>query len=160
MTQKESPCLRYGDVDNDGYVTQADADLISQYVIEVPWEYINTPLTEEEFIKRADVDGIGGVSADDARMVARYVAGLEDTFPVCETIKQKFPVKETILYGASAAGLFIAGTAVKSVVPKYKWVGWILQIATVIPVGMLGLLLYNYFKEFELGTEELEMLAL
>ena len=64
-----------------------------------------------------------------------------------------------ILYGVSAVGLFIAGTAVKSVVPKYNWVGWILQIATVIPVGMLGLLLYDHFKEFELGTEELEMLA-
>jgi len=73
----------------------------------------------------------------------------------------KFPVKETILYGASAAGLFIAGTAVKSMVPKYTWAGWILQIATVIPVGMLGRLLYNYFKEFEtpFGTEELEELA-
>jgi len=70
-----------------------------------------------------------------------------------------FPLTTSILYGVSAAGLFIAGTAVKSVVPKYNWIGWILQIATVIPVGMLGLLMYEYFKEFELSTEELEMLA-
>jgi len=71
----------------------------------------------------------------------------------------EFPIKETAIYGGSAAGLFIVGTAVKSVIPKYKWIGWILQIATVIPIGMLGLLLYEYFKEFELSTEELEMLA-
>ena len=73
-----------------------------------------------------------------------------------------FPIKKTTIYVGSAAGLFIAGTAVKSVAPKYKWVGWILQIATVIPVGMLGLLLYDHFKEFELPfeTEELEELSL
>lgn len=73
----------------------------------------------------------------------------------------EFPIKKTAIYSGSAIGLFIAGTAVKSVVPKYNWVGWILQIATVIPVGMLGLLLYEYFKEFELpfSTEELGVLA-
>ena len=71
------PCGNYGDVDNDGYVTDTDADWIMEYVVEL------REFTADQKI-RADVGGDGVVDINDARAIGRYAGGIIDTFPVCE----------------------------------------------------------------------------
>ena len=66
----------YGDVDGDGYVTDADAQLIAEYTIDT------ATLTPAQLI-RADVRGTGVVDSSDMLVIQQYVAGLIDTFPVC-----------------------------------------------------------------------------
>ena len=68
--------LGYGDIDGDGYVTDDDAQLVSDYTVG------NVTLTDAQLI-RADVNNDGDVTITDAMMIARYAAGLEDSFTVC-----------------------------------------------------------------------------
>lgn len=75
--KRTPPCGSYGDLDNDGYVTEADANMIASYTVG------NITLTPEQ-LKRADVDGNGTVDMGDAMRIAQYVAGTIDTFPICE----------------------------------------------------------------------------
>lgn len=84
---RKSPCGNYGDLNNDGYVTQADADLIGEYLVGV------RTLTEEQ-LRRADVYGDGQISVNNARTVARYALGYEDTFPVCARVTITFVTKK------------------------------------------------------------------
>ena len=79
--------LGYGDIDGDGYVTQADAEYIAKHVIGIS----GYPLSDAQFI-RADVDGDGEVTQTDALLIAKYasyVAGY-DIFPVCSTYTVEF----------------------------------------------------------------------
>ena len=78
------PCDSYGDVDDDGYVTQADADLIRLYVFG-GWAAVRdtVSISESEFVHRADVDGNGYVNMGDVGMVFSYIGGTINTFPVC-----------------------------------------------------------------------------
>lgn len=73
---KLPPCGDYGDVDGDGYVTAADAQLVADYVIGL------IELTADQ-LHRADVNGDGQVNGVDALAISQYVEGVIDTFPVC-----------------------------------------------------------------------------
>ncbi len=65
----------YGDVNGDGVISMADAQLIQRYSLQL-----------EEFDKyqliAADVNGDGSVTLKDASMVQQLVAGVIDSFPV------------------------------------------------------------------------------
>ncbi len=75
-TGKTSPCGSYGDINGDGYVTNDDATLISQYVA------LLTTLTDAQKTK-ADVNGDGTVTISDSLLIAQYAAGIRTTFAVC-----------------------------------------------------------------------------
>ena len=78
------PCDSYGDVDDDGYVTQSDVDLIRSYIFS-GWGAVKdkVSISESEFIHRADVDGNGYINMGDVGSVLGYIGGSIDTFPVC-----------------------------------------------------------------------------
>lgn len=92
---RKPPCGNYGDIDNDGYVTEADSTLVQQYLAGL------VSLTEEQ-LARADVNGDGVVYTPDLTLIAQYAAGLIDTFPVCEG-KGKFPWGLAALFGGVVA---------------------------------------------------------
>lgn len=71
-----SPCDFYGDVNFDGTVTQADTDLISQYVAGLE-EF------SEEQIDRGDVDNSGDINNGDRNQINNYISCSRDDFPVC-----------------------------------------------------------------------------
>ena len=79
VAPRPPPCGNYGDVNDDGYVTEADAQLIANCLVGLP----GSELTEEQ-LRRADVSGNGSVSMSDAIIIQQYVEGIIDTFPVCE----------------------------------------------------------------------------
>ncbi len=70
------PCGNYGDIDGDGYVTQAD--------LELGFKIIGTDLTEDQ-LKRFDVNGNGRPDYNDLVLIGKYVRGEISTFPVCIT---------------------------------------------------------------------------
>lgn len=71
----------WGDVDMNGAVTANDANLISQYVMEMDNENIKNILA-------ARVSTFGGTAtANDANFIARYVMEAIDDFPVSELCK-------------------------------------------------------------------------
>lgn len=78
QVRKTPPCASYGDLDNDGFVTQADLDMASQ-----AWEGKRTLTTEQA--KRADVNNNGQLDTNDILMISDYLNGNRATFPVCET---------------------------------------------------------------------------
>ena len=80
-SQKTPPCSSYGDVNNDGYITTVDADLVLKYAVGSL-----IPTTEQK--KRADVDADGIVNTSDALMILRYANGTTTTFPVCSRTPQ------------------------------------------------------------------------
>jgi len=84
MPQREPPCDFYGDLNDDGYVTEIDDLLLYKYLRE-GWERVvgYTPLTESEFKRRADVNGDGVVDRDDEKLIQMYIDGVIDTFPIC-----------------------------------------------------------------------------
>ena len=69
-------CDSFGDVDNDGFVSQSDVDLIAAYIA-------GGSLSEEQK-RRADVNGDGNVSQADLDIVENYIITGISTFPVCE----------------------------------------------------------------------------
>jgi len=92
------PCGNYGDVDDDGVVSELDYYLIWGYVYyrgEEGWSWeqfynyyksfgFNPVPDEQEFMRRADVDNDGVVSYADRDLVDQYIKEQIDTFPVCE----------------------------------------------------------------------------
>ena len=81
LLPKVPPCGNYGDVDGDGYVTENDVNLIIEYAIS-GWP-VESPLTESEFVERADVNDDGVVNIGDATVVLNYLLGALTSFPVC-----------------------------------------------------------------------------
>jgi len=73
------PCGNYGDINNDGRVTEEDALMAGKH-------YTGVETLTPAQVARADVDGDPGVTMGDAYMIGKYAAGAEghDTFPVCE----------------------------------------------------------------------------
>jgi len=63
----------FGDADNDGEVTAADAAEVLKESIGMPTSIV---------ANRADVDGNGSIEAYDASLILQYVVKLIDTFPV------------------------------------------------------------------------------
>lgn len=76
VVRKQPPCGNYGDIDGDGFVTSADADLAVKY-------YTGLVSLTPEQLARADVNGDGRVTPADAMLISQYVNGLINTFPVC-----------------------------------------------------------------------------
>ncbi len=76
MTVTASTSSRLGDVDNDGWVTAADARLCLRYAV-----FLED--LDKESSHAANVDGDEYVSAADAREILRFAVGLP-----CEYIKQ------------------------------------------------------------------------
>lgn len=68
---------RYGDVNNDGIISNADVELIEQYIA-------GLELFDSYQKIAADVDGNGKISMADVITIQRVLAGLEDGFPVGE----------------------------------------------------------------------------
>lgn len=74
---KPSPCPPYGDVNGDGSITNADAEMIFQADSGGP------ALTDEQN-RRANVDGTGTVAdVSDGQLIVLYLANRKNTFPVC-----------------------------------------------------------------------------
>ncbi|RLE69302.1 MAG: hypothetical protein DRJ43_04145 [Thermoprotei archaeon] len=73
------PCKAYGDLDDDGYVSKKDVELLVKYI------YGFVTLTEEQK-RRADVNADGTIDWEDAKLLEQFVLGEIDTFPVCELI--------------------------------------------------------------------------
>lgn len=82
MGMRASPCGTYGDLNNDGTVTDADVELLNQYVRDVPFSEINTPLTEAEFLRRSNVSNGGGSSVD-TNVLLDFLQWRTDSFPIC-----------------------------------------------------------------------------
>jgi len=70
------PCDSFGDIDDDGFVTEYDSQMVLDYVAG------SLTLTEEQK-RRADVDWDGDVDSVDSTFILRYTQGLIDTFSVC-----------------------------------------------------------------------------
>jgi len=71
------PCNSFGDINDDGYITQNDVDMISNHISGL------ITLTEEQK-RRADVNGVGNISQTDIDMLENYIITIISTFPVCE----------------------------------------------------------------------------
>jgi len=75
---KPCPCGNYGDVDDDGLVTQLDVSMVADMAAGT------IELISSSQLERADVTGNGEITGTDASKIARYLNGEIDTFPVCE----------------------------------------------------------------------------
>jgi len=78
--KRTPPCDSYGDIDNDGYITKRDVDLL--------FDIIDKDPTDEQE-RKGDVNGNGGLDFDDIAKVSSYLEGKIDTFPVCDSIPSK-----------------------------------------------------------------------
>ena len=74
--------ILYGDVDDDGFVTEKDAALVLQYTVGMPLE-IN--------LVAADVDGDSNITPDDASWILRYKNGEVSKFPAEENNPETTP---------------------------------------------------------------------
>ena len=72
---KTEPDVKYGDVDGDGYVKVADAQLICQFILH------NITLTEAQQ-KAADVSSDGNITVADAQIICQYILHNITEFPV------------------------------------------------------------------------------
>ena len=70
------PCGNYGDVNDDGYVTEADAVMVDKAIVGL------ITLTPEQLI-RADLNVNGRADTGDSLIIRQYATGVIDTFPVC-----------------------------------------------------------------------------
>ncbi len=73
---KAPPCGNYGDLDNDGLITENDLTIIRQGILGI------TQLSGDQS-QRADVDGNGLAVTSDIVLIRRYMLGMISTFPVC-----------------------------------------------------------------------------
>jgi len=71
-----SPCDFYGDVNFDGVVTQADTDLITEYIA-------GLATFNNEQIERADVNSDQNVNVLDTTAISNYISCSVNTFTVC-----------------------------------------------------------------------------
>ena len=71
------PCDSYGDLNDDGYITDADITAIEQCILDLS-------CTLEQRL-RADVNNDGEVDMADVIQVERYILEIDDTFPICYT---------------------------------------------------------------------------
>lgn len=72
---KEKVDFQYGDVNQDGEVTAADASIVLRYVANPDGDF------EDMEMKAADVNGDGSITAADVSMILRHVAGSLAEFP-------------------------------------------------------------------------------
>ena len=63
-----------GDLNDNGVVSQEDFDILRQYLMGIPISEIS-PLSEEEFIRRADINEDGVINVFDLVALGRILAG-------------------------------------------------------------------------------------
>ena len=63
-----------GDLDDDGVIDLGDLDILQKYIVGYPISLIS-PLSEEEFLRRADVNGDGVVNELDIAALETLIAG-------------------------------------------------------------------------------------
>lgn len=107
---KLPPCGNYGDVNLDGVVTNADANLVRQIV-----NGQVTPTAEQK--NRGDVDGNGRITSVDVLYIRRYVSGLDKTFPVCT--KKPKPTKKPGVLGESTSSAVVTQSVVLAEDPGF-----------------------------------------
>ncbi len=71
---KEAPCGSPGDLNNDGYVTDADVTAIQNCIVRLP------SCTSKQ---GADVNADGLIDMSDVLVIKQYLAGAISTFPAC-----------------------------------------------------------------------------
>ena len=82
-SQLPPPCGHYGDVDDDGFVTVADIDIIRRNILGI------TIPSERDNI-RSNVDLVGNVTTVDIWYIKGYISGITNTFPICSF--QQLPI--------------------------------------------------------------------
>lgn len=91
------PCGNYGDVNDDGTVSDADVTLTADGFMG------STVLTEEQK-RRADVNSNARIDIGDVAAIANYADGNIDTFPVCAGYGED---AKTVFKTFAAAGIII-----------------------------------------------------
>lgn len=80
LVGKLPPCGRYGDVNGDGVITQADVDMITQHLAGV----ITLSPGQRQL---ADVDGSGVIDINDITALVNYINGdSRATLPICRML--------------------------------------------------------------------------
>ncbi len=92
-----TPCLvtGAGDVNGDGYVTAADAELVIQHILGA------ITLTPAQIVK-ADVSGNGVISIGDVSGINAYINGIITTFPACTAATPTITATPTLPPGVTA----------------------------------------------------------
>lgn len=85
---RRPPCSNAGDLNDDGFVTREDYDLLAQYILEAE------SLSPDQ-VSRADLNGDGSVSVLDLSLMDNYIVGAIDTFPVCAVIYEGVWIYQT-----------------------------------------------------------------
>ena len=67
-----APVGLIGDLNNDGVINVLDITLLERYIAGLS---VSTPLSQEEFLRRADVNGDGVVNSLDITAMERLIAG-------------------------------------------------------------------------------------
>lgn len=75
LTVKEKVDFQYGDVNQDGEITAADASIALRYAVNPDGEF------EDMEMKAADVNGDGKITSADASMILQYTVGKLTEFP-------------------------------------------------------------------------------
>lgn len=75
LTVKEKVDFQYGDVNQDGEITAADASIALRYAVNPDGEF------EDMELKAADVNGDGKITSADASMILQYTVGKLTEFP-------------------------------------------------------------------------------
>jgi hypothetical protein len=74
--------IKYGDLDNNGFVEAFDAGIVLQYTVGIdPAPFAPLPWLDWQ-LTGADVDGNDSVEAYDASLIMQYVVGIIGQFPV------------------------------------------------------------------------------
>ncbi|MFH0740051.1 MAG: dockerin type I domain-containing protein, partial [bacterium] len=111
------PCGQYGDVNQNGYVTKEDSDLILNYVAGKAY-----PASDQ--VENADVSGDGSVASNDASLVLQYIAGTIKTFPACtRTLKVLLPNNKEIWNEAGNGSLLSSDTCSLLHCEHIEWSG-------------------------------------
>jgi beta propeller repeat protein len=146
---RNPPCGSFGDVDLDGYVTQSDAEMVTQYDVGL------ITLTDEQK-RRADVNHDRSVDAVDALFILQYAQDLRDTFPVCDTTLSSTPaVRDQGTYTPGSTSLSASWSSydAESGIAEYQYAigtskgatnvaGWT-SVGTATSVTKTGLKLVN-----------------
>lgn len=83
MAIRTPPCGNYGDLDNDGKVSDVDAGLLDQYSKGTPFNELNTSLSEGEFLLRANVSN-GAGHGNDIDILLDFLQWKINSFPICD----------------------------------------------------------------------------
>ncbi|MDP2820817.1 MAG: dockerin type I repeat-containing protein [bacterium] len=93
---KTAPCGNYGDLNNDKFLTQEDADILLNYI------YLGGSLTNEQTIN-GDINNDGKIDLFDSIYLKKFLDGKVSKFPVCfGDFSVVLPEeKETLINGSS-----------------------------------------------------------